>query len=780
MSYTVNLRALGAIMITIGSLCSFKVHAQTTSGEKEQQLNRIAAFGKAWGVINYFHPQMGKGQLNSDSLFLQYIRPLTTNPSATNFKTGITGMLADLHDPQSGIVTTDIERKHNSRKSYSQQQLPGGVLYIALPQDISGSSLKIDSVLRNNTASDIILDLRCDTFNYEPGLQQYTTFIQPLVAGIIDTTMILPTERSFFYKGLMRQDFQHSVNLMMPDKDGNIPGYQVNMGFRNAAQGSYIAVDRNKKISGKRYCFIINQYVNVNIVSALMALRNRNLCYLVVEDKLPDYAYGSFYKMQLPDGITAKIRCSEMIYEDGTAGMQPDIIKADNNGTLINDATNLFTSAIRNTSAKHIENTVYIRTPATMHSTAGTPDASLRLLGLFNFWNTIHFFSPNKQLISVDWERSLPRFIDIFLKANDEEKYFMALMELTAAISDGHAILYNTKSGRSPKGILDGNLPFVCDVINRKIYVTSIMPDTTQRQALSDLQYGDEVVAIDNIHVDSIIKKWKPLLVASNESGFNRELYATWFTAGSIGSTAIVRVSRNKKLYNITLKRIDRNMYYNLWGQVPRQATVTITNPPFCKVLPGNIGYLRLNKVYSKDLDSISVLLKNCAKIIIDARGYPKDARIGTNIAAYIAKKTDTAAYELFPYVTSPDLLKRQTLIDYAVIEPNTNPYLKNKKYYLLVDEGNQSQGEWNPIAIQGVTKAITIGRTTAGANGMAVTIPLPGDYMTFYSGFAEYYPDHTPNQRLGVKIDVIVNKTLKGAIRGEDEILNKALELCK
>ncbi|WP_044219388.1 hypothetical protein [Chitinophaga pinensis] len=164
----------------------------------------------------------------------------------------------------------------------------------------------------------------------------------------------------------------------------------------------------------------------------------------------------------------------------------------------------------------------------------------------------------------------------------------------------------------------------------------------------------------------------------------------------------MVRVRRNNKQRQITLKRIDRNTYYNLWGQIPRQAASTITNPPYCKVLTGNIGYLRLNRLYSKDLDSISKLLKNCEKIIIDAHGYPKDARIGTNFAAYIAKKTDTVAYDLFPYVTSPDLLKMQTLTDYAVIEPNANPYLKNKKYYLLVDEGNQSQGEWNPIAIQG------------------------------------------------------------------------------
>ena len=79
---------------------------------------------------------------------------------------------------------------------------------------------------------------------------------------------------------------------------------------------------------------------------------------------------------------------------------------------------------------------------------------------------------------------------------------------------------------------------------------------------------------------------------------------------------------------------------------------------------------------------------------------------------------------------------------------------------------------------LQGVTKAITIGRTTAGANGIAVTVPLPGNYQTFFSGFGEYYMDHTANQKNGVKIDIQVKKTLKAAIAGEDDILAKALSV--
>ena len=60
----------------------------------------------------------------------------------------------------------------------------------------------------------------------------------------------------------------------------------------------------------------------------------------------------------------------------------------------------------------------------------------------------------------------------------------------------------------------------------------------------------------------------------------------------------------------------------------------------------------------------------------------------------------------------------------------------------------------------------------------MAITINLPGQYFSFFSGFGEYYPDNTPNQKLGVKIDVPVAKTLKGILKEDDEILNKALAL--
>ncbi|MHA4894050.1 S41 family peptidase [Pedobacter sp. PWIIR3] len=759
-----------------------------TAEAADPGLQRIGAYGKLWGVLNYFHPVMGKGSVDGDSLFLKNIGQLLTDPSEANFKQSLDNLLIGVNDPQSVVITTankDVGTVLTARNAFGVFALPGNLTYIALPQTAFNKFLPLDSILLKSRFKKVIVDLRSASINNDLGIKQYRLFVQPLIASMLNRSMILPTERSFFYKGLMRQDFPQDINLFDPDNYGNVAHLQVHQGLKNIAEGAYLLPEKAKKYSADQYCFVINRYTNVNSVKAVMALRNRGACRVVFDGRVPEYLYGTFYYQELPGGLTAKVRTSEVIYEDGTLGAKPDLIfegKSDTslNGLLIQNASMLLKRAGTRPGHLPVENTVFFRKPVTTTISNGTPDAAHRLLGLFNFWNTIHFFSPNKNLIAVDWETSLPYFVKQFLEADTDDKYFMALMELTAAIKDGHGILMNKLSGRSPKGFMDGNLPFACEQIDDKVYVTSIMPDPAQKTPLEALHYGDEVLAIDGIPVNSIISKWEPLLVASNSAGFRRELYATWFTAGSVGSKASVTVLQDGLEKTIILNRINRNDYYNLWGKVIRPMATPAVYPPNWKILDGNVGYIRMNRIYTKELDSVAMALKGCEKIVIDARGYPRDGSIGTNLAAYIARKTDTVSYDVFPFVTSPDLSKRQMLMEYAVIVPNANVLLKDKQYFLLVDEGIQSQGEWNVIAIQGVTKATTIGRTTAGANGMAVTVTLPGNYMTFFSGFGEYYMDHTPNQKNGVKLDLEVKKTLKAAINGTDDILARALLLIK
>lgn len=757
------------------------------------QVKRIADIGRVWGVINYFHPEAGKGELNIDSLLLQNIAPLISGGSSVDFRTVLNAMLKKLNDPNTKILevlnTQEQIRHYPLKLTFYKGILKENVSYLAVPQQAFKKSFTLDSALNaNELQGPCVIDLRNGEENNQLGIKQYTQFVQPLLASLIHKLIILPTERSFYYKGLMRQDFPSDINILSTTVNGKIDGnLQVFYGLRNISQGSYIFPKRSNKIApGARICFLVNQYTNINSIKAIMALRNRNQCKVIFDGPLPAYLTGDFFEMDVADGIRLKIRISEVIYEDGTIGKGPDVILGDKISLTRNIDPLLLGAHLMKLAEKpqkkiEQENTVYIRKPQDPYSTIGFPNANYRLLGLFNFWNAVQYFSPNKKLIAMDWENALSYFIPKFVNANTENDYFLSLMELTASLKDGHSLLINRKTGVSPNGFFDGNLPIVASPLNGKVFVTSILPDTSQVAVLNKLELGDEILSVDGTDIKNLRMHWERYLVASNNAGFEREYYATWFASGAVGSNSNIRISRNGTEHNILLKRIKRNDYYNLRGKVVRKVIIPPLYPPYCKILDGNIGYLRMNRLFVKELDSLANMLKDCKKIIIDARGYPRDGKIGTELAGYIAEKQCLVAYNEFPFVTSPALKKNSIVADYEVIVPNNNNMnLKGKKYFLLVDEGNQSQGEWNIIAIQGVTNATTIGTTTAGTNGMAVTINFPGDYFSFFSGFAEYYPDHTPNQKLGVKIDITVQPTLKGMIEGRDEIMEKALQVIK
>lgn len=779
---------LMGILLPLFSPAQNTKKANQTADLDKAQTDRIADFGKVWGVINYFHPVSGKGILNTDSLVIHNIGALFKNANSTNFRQALNGMFADVGDHQSGIITSiendNLTPNRTERNVPNILTLQSNALYLNIPQKVFQSNAKPDSLLKAALSDHqlFVVDLRNSAINHQLGLKQYSDFVQPLVASLIRNTLILPVSRGFYYHGLIREDFPHDINILPQDKNGAITDkLQVYFGIRNISEGAYVQAHSQTIYSHKRFCFIVNKYVNINTFKALLALRHRNLCNLIVDGDMPDYVYGDFYKMELSDGVIVKIRTSEALYEDGTLGAGPDLTLPLQNDTSLNSicikqALKLLNQPIIKQAIKASENTVYIRKSQNDYPTAGVTDTRFRLLGLFNFWNAVHYFSPNKNLISQNWDNALAYYIPEFVGANNEKSYFLALLKLTASIRDGHSILISKRGGRTPIGIMDGNLPIIANLIDKKVFITNVLADTSQKAALSLLHEGDELLSIDNVPVTQLAKQWEPYIVASNKAGFDREYYFTWLTNGDVNSNALLTIRDNGEIKKVSLKRIKRDDYYGLTGAANRVPTV----PPYCKVLNGNIGYLRINRVFSTELDSLSNILKNCPTIILDARGYPRDSQIGENLATYIATKTDTVAYDRFPFVVSPDLSKNYTIVESEVVSPNKNPNLKNKKYFILADEGNQSHGEGNLIGLQGVTKATTVGTQTAGANGMAITINFPGQYFSFFSGFGEYYPDGTPNQKLGVKIDIPVIKTLLGNLQGKDEILDKAIELAK
>jgi carboxyl-terminal processing protease len=110
----------------------------------------------------------------------------------------------------------------------------------------------------------------------------------------------------------------------------------------------------------------------------------------------------------------------------------------------------------------------------------------------------------------------------------------------------------------------------------------------------------------------------------------------------------------------------------------------------------------------------------------------------------------------------------------------NVNHAVYRRKVVILVDERTQSQGEYSAMALQTIPNSVTIGSQTAGADGVISFIPMGGGLAISYSGYGIYYPDRTPTQRVGVRMDISVKKTVKSVMNDEDVILKRALRYLK
>ena len=101
-------------------------------------------------------------------------------------------------------------------------------------------------------------------------------------------------------------------------------------------------------------------------------------------------------------------------------------------------------------------------------------------------------------------------------------------------------------------------------------------------------------------------------------------------------------------------------------------------------------------------------------------------------------------------------------------------------KVIVLVNSNTQSHGEFSAMSFASNPNARVIGSQTAGADGNMSTIILPGGIKTSFSGVGILYPDKTETQRCGVKIDKVVNQSIKGIKEGRDEVLEEAMRLIK
>ncbi|MBO0359799.1 hypothetical protein J0X19_17690 [Hymenobacter sp. BT186] len=394
---------------------------------------------------------------------------------------------------------------------------------------------------------------------------------------------------------------------------------------------------------------------------------------------------------------------------------------------------------------------------------AKLPDAGLRLLALYRYWNIIAYFFPYRYAIGEDWQQVLPEFIPKLTSADTAEQYRLALLALIARIHDTHANIYQDEVLTEHNGKLYA--PVRLRFVENQAVVTEYY-DAALGKA-SGLQPGDVVVKINGVPVPELVKKWQPIAPASNEPTQLRNI-ANLLLRGNTEQVPLV-VRRDGKEFPVTISRYEStklNLKSN-WGTLDPEASAW-------RLLPGNIGYLALGTIKKDKLPEIMQAAENTKGMVIDIRNYPSEFVVFA-LSQYLVQKPTPFVLFSGPSITYPGtfpLMEKPISVAPGKVKPYPG------KIIILVNEISQSQAEYTTMALRTAPNATVIGSTTAGADGDVSTIVLPGGISTRISGLGVYYPDGRETQRVGIIPDIEVKPTIKGIKEGRDEVLEKAVQL--
>ncbi len=385
------------------------------------------------------------------------------------------------------------------------------------------------------------------------------------------------------------------------------------------------------------------------------------------------------------------------------------------------------------------------------------PTAEYRLLFLARFWNAINYYDPYKFITAENWNNVLTRFIPKLRNVKDTAAYYKILLQLAVALHDGHAQLY----GRDD---IWGKylLPFYTTVLGDTVVITHI--DDAGRCTKAGIRQGDLLVAINNEQIAKRIARFKPYISSSNSSSLNRGLMYTLLR--TTDTTERVTIKRGAKTFTAAISSIPaskRNWQY--------QNNYTVNDKGY-EMIGKSIIKVYTDQSWGKNADTIKALMRTKRAIIFDSRSYMDDDAFYSIFDMFLPGPTpidietkimpDEPGY--FKWVLSPKV-------------GSVNPHPYSGTVIILADERCQSQGEYTVMTLQTIPHSVTIGSQTGGLDGAVSFIPMGGKLGITHSGYGIYYPDKTPTQQRGVRIDIQVKKSARNIIRDEDPALHEALK---
>lgn len=736
--------------------------------ESEYTTERLAALGRLWGAVKYFHPQLAYKEIDWDAALVKAIPQVKAARTPNEYRQAVGSLLQVLNDPATDIAPTPVAgatpatAPPSSTAPTYYRMVDGYVVITAA--DWARAMLNDNAVIvakqpqllaELQKAKGVVLDSRYH--NVSPGEVPpfyLSLYVNNLLPRIVHGNVALGTER-------------YRINNGYPPQRGNTSG-----GYTSALVTQAPGALFGQAEVGKPLAVVVDEKTP-NLTPLLSGLQAAGAKVIRV-GKSGSESGAQTHQMMLADGVRVRVRSTEFIHPNGGSTFRADVQIPDaaaSDESVVAAAVGALSSASGDRAA-----TAQSPPPAPLMRSSkdnpypqmSFPSEEYRLLALFRFWNVINYHFPYKHLTDKSWATVLTDFIPRFQANKNQLDYEMTVAEMVARLQDTHGFV-------GPLNTLDAHLggfapPLSLRVAGGRLTIETLTDESAAKAA--DLKVGDVIVAVDGEAIEqrlAYLLKFKSL---STTASAYRYVYPTALR-GAKDSRAKLRVEgADGRVREVEIARTAP--FRSVSFPAPRKT-------PVYQVLPDGYGYIDLARLPLAEAHKAMDAVMQTRGLIFDMRGYPNGTawEVGPRLSE---KKNFTVAQFRRPFQSATALDDEDldgSAPDYSFEQkmPSAKGAVYKGKVVVLVNEDAISQSEHTCLFFEAATDVTFVGSLTNGANGDVTNLVLPGGIYVSFSGHDVRHADGRQLQRVGIQPHVNAEPTPRGIREGRDEVLEAAVK---
>jgi C-terminal processing protease CtpA/Prc len=367
-----------------------------------------------------------------------------------------------------------------------------------------------------------------------------------------------------------------------------------------------------------------------------------------------------------------------------------------------------------------------------------------------------------------DWEAAFSRLLPKFISARDALEYNLAVSQLVKTLADSHATVESAELkryfGEAPIGLR-------IRLVDRKPVITDVLDEEAKAKGV---KAGDLVTKLDGEPLGERVRRQASYISGSTQQGLGVLVCQRVLNGPESSSASLTINDMDGRGKEIVLKRSTRYIS----SLAPQRTGQT------ARILPGNIGYVDLDRLAEDGVATAFNQLKDTVGIIFDLRGRFRPG-IPSVASRLTSKPNRTAVIVNGPVLLEPDAPHigsdsySASYFSSSVVPVSDAPKY-NGKVVALVDQRTADKAELGALFLEAATKTEFVGSPSAGVVGESTDLALPGGILMSFSGQDVRHANGGPVQRLGIQPSVSAVPTIAGIRAGRDEALEKALESFK